>query len=98
MRYHVGVRLAGSGREEEMTVKSTRGISEMSSRREFPGSLWGCGKIQFYLRVTSVPGDSLNPPSGPILNPTAVVCLSNREIVDASRGRTFIAKWRITVS
>jgi len=36
------------------------------------GYLWEGGKINLYLRVKSLPGDNPNPPSGPILDPTAV--------------------------
>jgi len=41
------------------------------------GSLWGWGKIWFYLRVTSLPGDNPNPPSGPILDPTVCGLIAN---------------------
>jgi len=37
------------------------------------GSLWDWGKIKFYLRVKSLPGDNPKRPSGPILDPTVVV-------------------------
>jgi len=30
------------------------------------GYFWGWRKLQFYLRVESLPGDNLKPPSGPM--------------------------------
>jgi len=41
------------------------------SRISALGSLWDWGRIHFCLRVESLPGDHPNPPSGPILDPTA---------------------------
>jgi len=34
------------------------------------GYLWGWGKMQFYFRVKSLPGDNPNRPAGPILDQT----------------------------
>jgi len=64
---------ARGGNSPRPTVESTRDISEMSFQREFPRwAPFGVGgKIQFYFKVKSLPGDHPKPPSGPILDPTA---------------------------
>ena len=52
-------------------IESTKGISERLPKGIFRAGLpWGGGKIPFYLRVKSLPGDNPNPRSGPILDPT----------------------------
>ena len=42
------------------------------------GYLRGWGKIQFYLKVKSLPVDNPKPPSGPIMDPTIGVDASGR--------------------
>jgi len=57
-------------------VLPNRRIHKGYFRDDFPtvisalGYLWGGDKIQFYLRVKSLPVENPKSPSGPILNPT----------------------------